>query len=152
MAGNYTYSFLDVNCAISGPGAAFNLGAGAANAEEGISVTANEEIDGMMIGADGNGMHSLHANKSGKVTIRLLKNSPTNALLSAALAFQRASGATFGQNTITVVQKASGDSITCQQVAFAKVPDINYAKEGGLIEWDFNAITIDISLGAGVQA
>lgn len=151
MPAPFTYSFLDVNCAISGPGAAFNLGAGAGNAEEGISVSPSQELDTMMIGADGLAMHSLHADKSGKVTIRLIKTSSTNAMLAAALAFQRASGANHGQNTITIVQKASGDTITCQQVAFAKVPDISYAKEGGIIEWEFNAGQIDVGLGAGVQ-
>ncbi len=32
----------------------------------------------MTIGADGEVMHSLHADKSGTVTVNLLKTSPTN--------------------------------------------------------------------------
>lgn len=151
MPAPFTYSFLDVNAAIVGPGAGFSLGSGAGAAEEGISVEPSEEIDAMMIGADGSGMHSLRANKSGKVTVRLLKTSPTNAMLSAALAFQRTSGANHGQNTITIVNKTSGDTITCQQVAFAKVPPLSYAKDGDVLSWEFNAINIDVGLGAGVQ-
>ncbi|MDI8107039.1 PfkB family carbohydrate kinase, partial [Salmonella enterica subsp. enterica serovar Anatum] len=36
------------------------------------------------IGADGEVMHSLHADKSGTVTVNLLKTSPTNKKLSLA--------------------------------------------------------------------
>lgn len=143
-----TYSFLDVQAAIVGPGAAFSLGAGSGNAEEGITVTPSEEIDNMTIGADGSVMHSLRADKSGKLKVSLLKTSPINALLSAALAFQRTSGANHGQNTITIVNTATGDTITCQQVAFAKVPDIKYAKDGGMNDWEFNAGIIDMGLGS----
>ncbi len=144
-----TYSFLDVNAALVGPGAAFNLGAGSGAAEEGITIAPTEEINNMAVGADGQVMHSLRADKSGKVTIRLLKTSPTNALLSAALAFQRTSGANHGQNTLTIVNVATGDTITCQQVAFARWPDIKYQKDGGINEWMFDAGVIDQGLGNG---
>lgn len=146
----YTYSFLDVVAAIVGPGGVFNLGAGSGAAEEGITIEPTAEISTMTIGADGSGMHSLHGDKSGKLTVRLLKNSPTNALLSAMYAFQTASGSSHGQNTITIAGVVSGDVVTCQQVAFIKAPAITYAKDGGTVEWDFQAITIDRSLGAGV--
>lgn len=147
---NVTYSFLDVNAAIAGPGGGFSLGSGAGAAEEGISVEPAAEVDAMTIGADGSGMHSLIANKAAKITVRLLKNSPTNALLSAMLAFQRTSGSNHGQNTISIVNKSSGDVITAQQTAFAKQPPIQYAKEGDVIAWEFNSISCDMGLGSGV--
>lgn len=146
----YTYSFLDNVAALTGPGGSINLAAGAGAAEGGVTIAPTGEIDAMMIGADGTGVHSLIANKSGKITVRLLKTSPTNALLSAMVAFQRTSGSLWGQNTLTLVGKGSGDVNTCQQVAFAKIPDLNYAKESDVIEWEFNANIIDINLGAGV--
>jgi len=152
MAAPMTYSFLDVNAAIVGPGGGFNLGSGSGAAEEGISVEPTGEIDAMLIGADGTPMHSLRADKSGKVTVRLLKTSPMNALLSTMLAFQRTGGATHGQNTISIAQRVSGDAITCQLCAFARVPNLAYAKDGDVISWEFNAGIIDIALGAGVQA
>ena len=150
MAAPYTYSFLDYYASIVGPGGGFNLAAGAGDAPEGITVEPMEDVDTMTIGADGSGMHSLHANKSGKVIVRLLKNSPTNELLATMLAFQRTSGANAGQNTITIVGKVSGDIITCQMCAFSRVPNLAFAVEGGTIEWDFNSILIDVGLGAGV--
>ncbi len=143
-----TYSFLEVQAAIVGPGGVINLGAGAGVADEGISVDPTAEMNTMLIGADGSGQHSLHADKSGRLVVRLLKTSPTNALLMAMLAFQRSSGATHGQNTISIVDSARGDAITAQQVAFTKVPSLNYGKEAGMIEWEFSAVKIDNGLGA----
>lgn len=148
----YTYSFLDTKAAMQGPGMAVVLADGAGVSEEGITVEPAEDIDVTTIGADGSGMHSLRANKSGKITVRLLKTSPLNLQLAEALAFQRISGANWGINTFSLVNMTSGDTITGQQVAFAKVPVVTYAKDGGINEWSFNAITIDIGLGAGVVA
>lgn len=142
-----TYSFIEVQAAIIGPGGLVNIGEGAGTAEEGITVDPVAEFNTMTIGADGSGMHSLHADKSGRLTVRLLKTSPTNALLMAMLAFQRSSAATHGQNTITIIDKSRGDVVTAQQVAFMKVPQISYGKEAGLIEWEFAAVAIDMGLG-----
>lgn len=148
MAKNSTYSFLDVNASIVGPGGAFPLGNGAGISEEGITITQNEDIGAMSIGADGTGMHSLHADKSGKVTVSLLKTSPTNQLLSAMAAFQRATPSAYGQNTIVIVDKSRGDVITCSQAGFTKIPDLKYGKAGGTNEWMFNVISIEPTLGS----
>lgn len=143
-----TYSFLDVTASLSGPGGTIALGAGAGAAEEGITITPTGPMNGMLIGADGEGMHSLFADRSGKVTIRLLKTSPTNQLLSQLFAFQRSGGATHGQNTLVINDVSRNDTIACRQVAFAKAPDLTYAKEGGTVDWEFDAVRIDIDLGS----
>lgn len=142
-----TYSFLSIVAAINGPGGAINLGQGAGASEEGISVEATGEIDTLTIGADGSGMHSLHADKSGRVTVRFLKTSPTNALLSAMYAFQTSSPAQHGQNTITIVDSVRGDVVTCRQCAFQKAPALTYGREAGMNEWEFTAVAIDRTLG-----
>ena len=143
-----TYSFLDCNAGIVGPGGAFQLGNGAGAAEEGITIAPTGDISGMLIGADGSGQHSLHADKSGTVTIRVLKVSPVNQLLSALYAFQTSNGASHGQNTIAINDRSRGDAIICTQCAFKKAPDLTYAKEGGTNEWVFNAIRIERTLGS----
>lgn len=142
------YSFLDVQAAIVGPGGAFSLGSSAGVADEGITIDPSGEIDAMQIGADGTGQHSLHADKSGKVTVRVLKTSPVNKLLSALYNFQTASAASHGQNTITISDSVRGDVITCRQCAFAKAPNLSYGKEAGTQDWEFNSIAIDRVLGA----
>lgn len=143
-----TYSFLDVNAALVGPGGSVNLGNGAASSEEGITIEPTEDIDTMTIGADGSVMHSLHADKSGTVTVRLLKTSPVNEKLAQMYAYQTASGATHGQNTLSLANTATQDVVTCQQVAFKKAPSLTYAKDGGMNEWTFNAGIIDRTLGS----
>lgn len=145
-----TYSFKDILAAIVGPGGAINLGDGAGPSKEGITVTPGADINTMTIGADGTGQHSLSGDKSGTVTIRLLKRSSTNALLGAMLAFQRSSGTTHGQNTITITDKNNGEVITCRQCAFKRWPDLTYAEEAGMNEWVFDCIAIDPTLAAGV--
>lgn len=148
MAQNYVYSFLNFQCAITGPGGSINLGQGSGAADEGITFAPNGDINTMQMGADGSGQHSLHADKSGKVTIRTLKTSPINKLLSAMYNAQTADGAVHGQNTISATDTLRGDSITASQVAFQKHPDLTYGKEAGFIEWEFMAIRIDRNLGA----
>ena len=142
-----TYSFLDTVCSLFGPGGSINLGAGAANAEEGITVEAANDIDTMTIGADGIPMHSLHADKSGTLTVRLLKTSPVNQKLSALYAFQTATSQNHGQNTITLANTVTQDVITAQLCGFKKAPNLTYAKEAGMNEWVFNCGIIDRTLG-----
>ena len=143
-----TYSLLDVSASIVGPGGVISLGAGAGVADEGLSIDPTGDIGGMLVGADGSGQHSLYGDKSGRITLRLLKTSPTNAALAAMYAFQTASASAFGQNTLVITDNNRGDVITCRQVAFAKAPPLQYAKEAGLMEWEFNAVIIDRALGA----
>lgn len=142
-----TYSFEDVKATLSGPGGIIPLGDGAGVAEEGISIEFAEETDTMQIGADGSVAHSLHASKAGKVTVRLLKTSPTNALLTALYNFQRTSSLNFGQNMIVITNVVTGDVYTCTQAAFARYPHNTYAKEAGTMDWEFLAGRIEPTLG-----
>ena len=144
-----TYSFLDIQASLVGVGGSINLGAGAAIAEEGITIESTGDKNAMTIGADGAGMHSLLADNSGTVTVRLLKTSPVNAQLQTMYNVQTLSAATHGKNVITIRDSARGDAIVCTGVAFKKAPNISYAKEGGTVEWGFDAITITRILGTG---
>lgn len=143
-----TYSFLDVVATISGPGGSFSLAADAAAAEEGVSVDSAAELGVMTIGADGAVMHSLNGDRSGKVKLRYLKTSPTNAKLMAMLDAQAASSALYGQNIINVSNPVMGDSVTCLAAAFVKAPDIVYGKTGPMLEWEFNVGIIGRVLGS----
>ena len=146
-----TYSFMDVTASIVGPGVAFNLGYGEATAEEGIVTATAGDKNTMSVGSDGEGMHSLHADKSGTVTIRYLKTAPVNALLQAAYDAQSLSSSLWGQNLITIRNAVSGDITTCRSCAFKKKPDLRYAKDGDIVEWVFDTIKIDTILGTYAQ-
>jgi hypothetical protein len=142
-----TYSFVDVAATITGPTGTANLGYGASNADEGLTVSLAGDKNTMLIGADGNGMHSLHADKSGSVTVRLLKVSPVNAILQAMYDAQSLSSALWGQNVIVIRQIASGDVTTAVRCAFKKKPDVTYKKDGDIVEWTFDTVRIDTVLG-----
>lgn len=144
-----TYSFQNINGSIAGPGGFANVASGSAAAEEGITIEMVEDKNTMTIGADGSGQHSLIASNACHVTVRLLKTSPINAVLELMYNIQAASAALWGINVMTFVDTARGDLILIQDAAFKKQPNVVYAKEGGLMEWSFDAISNVTVLGKG---
>ena len=142
------YSFLDVQCAMTGPGGTFSLSEGGV-AEEGITVAMRDAKNTMVIGADGTPMHSLHAGKGGTVTLRLQKTSPINELLMDLYNFQTTSSAFHARNVFTIANPVTGDAITARACAFQKLPDNVNATEAGTMEWVFDAGVIDQILGSG---
>ncbi|ARP90323.1 hypothetical protein CAL14_08510 [Bordetella genomosp. 9] len=142
-----TYSFIDVQATLVGPTGVVDMGYGAATAEEGITITPAADKNTMTVGADGEFMHSLHADKSGLITVRLLKTSPVNQSLMLQYSAQTLSSTLHGKNIITIRNSASGDIVVARGVAFKRAPDLTYAKDGGLVEWQFDAGKIDRNLG-----
>ncbi|MBU6429818.1 MAG: DUF3277 family protein, partial [Cyanobacteria bacterium REEB65] len=74
----HTYSFLNFQCTISGPGGVAVPGGQSGASDEGVTFEQREDQGSLTIGAGGEGMHSLHADKSGRINVRLLKTSPIN--------------------------------------------------------------------------
>ena len=142
-----TYSFIDVSASLTGPTGSIDLGYGSANSEEGITVVMAEAKNTMTVGADGEVMHSLHAGKSGTITVTLLKTSPVNKKLSLMYNAQSQSSATWGNNVIVVRNKVSGDISTARSCAFQKQPDHANTKIGNTVSWVFDCIKIDQLLG-----
>jgi len=146
-----TYSFLSVMATISGPGGSVNLGQGAGAAEEGITITYEEDKDTTTTGADGSIMHSLHAGMTGTITLRLLKTSPSNAILNQMFNFQRQpTGINWGQNVIRVMDVVRGDVASGRGMAFTKHPDVSYAKDPAVMEWAFRGV-VNETLGLGAS-
>ena len=142
-----TFSFFDVSASLTGPTGSIDLGYGSANSEEGITVVMAEAKNTMTVGADGEVMHSLHAGKSGTITVTLLKTSPVNKKLSLMYNAQSQSSATWGNNVIVVRNKVSGDISTARSCAFQKQPDHANAKVGNTVSWVFDCGKIDQLLG-----
>jgi hypothetical protein len=143
------YSFLNVQASINGPGLTAQIGSSAGSAKEGISASFDEDKGTVTTGADGSIMTSLHAGQTGKITIRLLKTSVINAVLSQAYAFQRQSSVNWGANTIRVVDKIRGDVVNGVQMQFTKFPDNDWAEDGNIITWVFQGIIREL-LGTGI--
>lgn len=146
---NTSYSFRDVVATIDGPGGNIILAGGVGAAEEGISIEAVGDQSTMTIGADGSGQHSLSADTSSTVTVRLLKTSPVNFALQAMFNYQAATSSRWGRNSITVRNVAGGDLVTLTGAAFKKRVPVTYAKEAGVNEWTFDAISTSQVLGVG---
>lgn len=144
-----TYSFLNIQASIVGPGGFVNLANGAAAAKEGITIEASEDKNVMTIGADGSGQHSLVASNASTLTIRLLKTSPNNQALMIMYDLQSASSILWGNNVITVVDSARGDLTNARGCAFKKKPALTYDTEGPMMEWTFDSINVNTVLGAG---
>lgn len=147
MANSKTYSFLDTNCAITGPGGSLSVTNGAA--KEGLTFSMREDKDKLDIGADGSGIHSLRADNSAHITLRFLKNSPTNAALSAMYNLQKTASSLWGINVIACVSSI-GDSIAASGVAFKKQPTVIYSEDAQMLEWEFSATRIDELLAASI--
>lgn len=143
-----TYSFLDVTASLSGPTGVIDLGFGSGNAKEGITVSLANARNTMTVGADGEVMHSLKADASGTVTVRLLYTSAANAALQAMYDAQALSSSLWGSNIITIRNKGNNEITTCRSVAFQKQPDRNYAEEGQIVEWVFDCGKINTISGS----
>jgi len=152
------YSFLDVSVSIVGPGVnaqiegptpgSEQIGSGAGVSNEGVTVAFDEPKNMVTTGADGSIMQSLRAGQTGKMTIRLLKTSPINGVLSQAYAAQRQSAANWAQNIIVLTNNVLGDVAEGQQMAFEKYPDNTYAENGNVLDWVFTGV-LDELLGTG---
>lgn len=144
------YSFQDVTGTITGPGGTIIIGAGSGNSDEGIVVTPTEDRNQMTVGADGTVMHSLNANRSGRIAINLLRTSSQNAVLQALYDLQTLSSATHGLNTILVTDTARGDVASGYQCAFARQPDLGFQKNPRIQTWIFDCGEVNIIQGAGL--
>ena len=142
-----TYTFQDVSATIAGAGGVCNLGSGSGNAKEGITVALANSRNTMTVGADGSVMHSLKADKSGTVTIRLMYTSAINAKLQTMYDAQALNPSSWGANVITVRNKGNNETTVCRECAFQGQPERTYAEEGGVVEWVFDAGKIDTVTG-----
>lgn len=143
-----TYSFMDVTATLAGVTGVVDLGFGSAVTKEGITVTTASPRNVMTPGADGEVMHSLKADKSGAVTVRLLYTSPVNATLQTMFNAQSLSSSAWGNNVITIRNKGNNEIITCRNAAFQKLPDHTFAEEGQMVEWVFDCGKIDVITGS----
>ena len=97
-------------------------------------------------------MHSLHAARPGRATIRLLKTSPVNAVLSAMYAIQAAGSQFWGKNTLVISDTDRGDIITGLFTAFNQFSPITYSEDGDTNSWSFNVGYVSFNLGAGFSS
>ena len=146
------YSFIDVTATMDGPGGKFDI-SGSGVSEEAIRVSMTNDKNTMVIGARGDGMHSLRVSTAARITISLLKTANGNAQMNALYRYQSVPGAAFwGQNTLTIINAISGDAIIATAGAFVRQTDVVYAVEGGLNSWVFDFTATELILGNNYRA
>jgi len=118
-------------------------------ANEGVRIAMIGDKDTMVIGANGDTMHSLAASQAGRIELSILKTAPVNALLNALYRAQDLSAATWGNIQININNPVTGDVIVGVYGAFVKLPDLVYATQGNIMVWAFNMGYIDETLGNG---
>lgn len=143
-----TYSFLDVQATLIGPGGSFDLKS-AGLADEGIRITAANPKNVRTMGASGNGMHTLVASDAADAEMSFLKTAPANGVLSYLFNFQKQSSSYWGQNQLTIQNPATGDSITLLGGAFSKTADNAYQTQGNILVWKFEFLSRSDILGNG---
>lgn len=143
-----TYSFLDVQATISGPGGMADIKSSGVS-EEGITITQVSPKDVMTIGAAGNGMHTLVGTDAARVEVSMLKTAPGNSVFNTLYNFGKQSSANWGQLQFTVQNPVTGDSITLLGGAFEKQADVRYAGQQTLMVWPMLFISRDDILGNG---
>lgn len=147
------YSFLNFLGAHSDPfGAPIDFSAGNGIADEGVTVSYDEDKVTKTMGADGDWMYSLHAASGGMVAVRVLKTSPLNKQLSDLYDRTTQSSAYTGQGVISGGDVTRGDSFTAIGCQIRKMPDMASAKDAGTNEWVFLAGRLSVRLGSGTPA
>jgi hypothetical protein len=152
------YSFLDVFSAVTGPGlnvagvgiGTLPLSGGVGAAKEGIKIKPKGDKNVMTKGADGKTQHSLIADDSADLEVHLQQTSPLNGLLMKAYRKQKRSSLLWGRMTVRVANPVRGDMHNMAEVAFRKVPDLDFADEAGNVVWMFDVGDWDPDIGLGV--
>lgn len=97
------------------------------------------------VGADGSVVRTRTRDKRTKVTLKLLQTSPSNDVLSAAVALDQ-SGQAYGPLLVTDVL-SPGTVLHGGQAWVAKLPNAEYGKEAGSREWVFTIASGDMFVG-----
>ena len=108
-----------------------------------VTVERNEDAFTLLIGADGEGTRSKSNNRSGRVTVRLLQTSESNAILNA---FAKADDLSDTGLQPLLVKDASGNSLYSAELAWiVKMPAATLGAEAGDREWVFETDNLVIN-------
>jgi hypothetical protein len=91
------------------------------------------------VGAGGNAVLNISADKSAKITIKLQPTSPSNAYLMGLLALEEGGADTFVPVAVTYQDTARQDIVTAIPGCLIKVPDFERGMDssGNDVQWEF---------------
>lgn len=135
-----SYTLAHVNASYSAfDGAAFDLKN--AIAEDGITITMDEDFGERTNGADGSTLWSEYMTSSGVIDIAVMANSPVYTFFVTLQAAQRASG-TKGRDTLSITNRDFNESFRASKCAIRSISGEKFDKAGNAVR------TISISAGS----
>jgi hypothetical protein len=115
-----------------------------------MKASRNEDAYLLTIGADGHGVRTRNANRSGRMEITLLASSPGNDILQAIAHEDELNADGVGS---FMFKDASGTALASAQNAWVvKIPDLERAKEMGEVTWIIETDLLQLQQGGTVQA
>jgi hypothetical protein len=136
------YSFQDTILAINGVEIT-----GWADGDDVIDIERRTDSISDKVGASGEMMISVSADKSGMVTIKLQQTSPSNLYLTALCDLQEASGSLFIPCAVTFMDTYRNDIATGLSGYIKKPPKMTRGTQGNNQEWVFVVERLDLVFG-----
>lgn len=111
-----------------------------------IKVARNEDGVMLQMGAGGDGAITINQNKSGTIDLTLMQTSPSNLLLSAILRLMEGAGKGVVPFQVKDVLD-KGTLCSAQSCWVKKWPDMERAKELGVVTWPLESNQIEFFIG-----
>lgn len=109
------------------------IGTGFADGDDVVSFEMNEDAWALSMGADGEGTRSKSNNNSGRLTVKLAKESPFNAVL---MGFYKADQLSNAGAVPMLFKDGSGNTLhSCEQMWITKIPTDAHGRAPGDMEW-----------------
>ena len=144
MAGNVTsYSAQNVTVTFLG-----KVISGFTEGDDVIQVERNKPTMTQVVGVQGDGVYSQTADKSGRVTLKLLQGCEENSFLSGKLQASELGGIVSGELIIT--EFGNDAKVTARKCVIEGMPKFQRGEGGNVTEWTFLSADIDITHGSGV--
>lgn len=144
MAGQITgYSAQNVTVTFLG-----KVISGFAEGDDVIQVERNKPTMTQTVGVQGDGMYSQTADKSGKITLKLLQGCEENAFLTKKIQASEVGGIATGELIITEV--GNDAKVTARKCVIEGMPKFQRGEGNNAVEWTFLSTDINITQGAGV--
>ncbi len=118
--------------------------------QDGTFIDAERSEDGFTkhVGSLGDVTRVRSMDRSGKVTLTLMAQSPINDLLYAIADADEGTGLNYGPLAI----KDLNGTMRCHahQAWIKKLPKVERAKESGAVVWEFECASLDLKPGGGI--
>ncbi len=129
MANSSVYSSLHVQATLNGLSVQ-----GLWDGDDAISIAPGVDRGTLLVGAQGDGLFSIHADRSATISIKLQHTSPTHRLLTQLDIAQQAGQGVIGF-PFDLIDTASGEGGSSDRVFIRQAPTVAHGKAAAMREW-----------------